>query len=148
MATVVTGFAPVSIHRKDVVASKSFTWSSSPLVTPLSSRMGFSLAAVTSGEKSNVDQSIKIYGPASKETPKVLGGVKIGLRKLVVVTGASSGLGLACAESLAKNGKYFVVMACRDVEKGKRGVLRSGCDCWFSLWLNCHNVSFESREIR
>jgi hypothetical protein len=142
VATVVTGFAPVSIHQQDVVASKSSTWSSS-LVTPLSSPMGFSLAAVTSGEKSNVDQSIKIYGPASKETPKVLGGVKIGLRKLVVVTGASSGLGLACAESLAKNGKYFVVMACRDVEKGKRGVLR----LWLSLWLNCHKLSFAYHEV-
>ena len=56
-----------------------------------------------------------------KETPKVLGGIKIGLRKLVVVTGASSGLGLKCAATLAKTGRYFVVMACRDVEKGKRG---------------------------
>lgn len=65
----------------------------------------------------------KYYPPKAKETPKVLGGVKIGLRKLVVVTGASSGLGLQCAKTLAKTGRYFVVMACRDVEKGKRGRL-------------------------
>ena len=39
------------------------------------------------------------------------------------VTGASSGLGLNCAVTLAKTGKYFVVMACRDVEKGKKGAL-------------------------
>mmetsp|Transcript_11046 Transcript_11046/g.31723 ORF Transcript_11046/g.31723 Transcript_11046/m.31723 type:complete len:421 (+) Transcript_11046:270-1532(+) len=63
----------------------------------------------------------KYYFPnKSKEIPKVLGGVKIGLRKLVVVTGASSGLGLNCAATLAKTGKYFVVMACRNVEKGKK----------------------------
>jgi len=55
-----------------------------------------------------------------KESPKILGGIKIGLRKLVVVTGASSGLGLNCAAALSRTGRYFVVMACRDVEKGKR----------------------------
>lgn len=53
------------------------------------------------------------------EAPKVLGGIKIGLRKLVVVTGASSGLGRECARALCNNGNYFVVMAVRDVEKGK-----------------------------
>lgn len=65
----------------------------------------------------------KLYIPEQKEMPKVLGGLKIGLRELVVVTGASSGLGLNCAVTLAKSGKYFVVMACRDVEKGKKGKL-------------------------
>lgn len=63
----------------------------------------------------------KYYIPKAKETPKVLGGVKIGLRKLVVITGASSGLGLNAAIKLAQSGNYFVVMACRDVEKAKRG---------------------------
>ena len=63
----------------------------------------------------------KLYFKQEKEVPKVLGGVKIGLRKLVVVTGASSGLGLKCAATLAKTGKYFVVMACRDIKKAKKG---------------------------
>ena len=65
----------------------------------------------------------KLYIPKEKEVPKVLGGLKIGLRKLVVITGASSGLGLNTAITLAKSGRYFIVMACRDVEKGKRGTL-------------------------
>jgi len=59
----------------------------------------------------------KIY--FKKEMPKVLGGLQIGLRKIVVVTGASSGLGLNCAATLAKTGRYFVIMACRDTEKAK-----------------------------
>ena len=69
----------------------------------------------------NVDLKGKYYPPKEKEIPKVLGGVKIGLRKLVVITGASSGLGLNCAATLAKTGRYFVVMACRDIEKAKKG---------------------------
>jgi hypothetical protein len=63
----------------------------------------------------------KLYFPKEKETPKVLGGLKVGLRKLVCITGASSGLGLATAITLAKTGKYFVVMACRNIEKAKEG---------------------------
>lgn len=59
-------------------------------------------------------------GPADRELPKVLGGLKIGTRELAVVTGASSGLGLNAAAALAKSNEYFVVMAVRDVEKGKR----------------------------
>jgi protochlorophyllide reductase len=62
----------------------------------------------------------KIYLPEDKETAKVLGGLKIGTRKLTVITGASSGLGLNCAVALAKTGRHFIVMACRDVEKGKK----------------------------
>lgn len=68
----------------------------------------------------------KLYIPKQKETPKILGGLKIGLRELVVVTGASSGLGLQTAKVLANSGKYFVVMACRDVEKAKTVAKENG----------------------
>jgi len=68
-----------------------------------------------------MDLPEKLYIKKEKEMPKVLGGLKIGLRELVVITGASSGLGLNCAVTLARTGKYFVVMAVRDVEKAKRG---------------------------
>lgn len=63
----------------------------------------------------------KLYFPKEKEIPKVLGGIKIGTRKLTVITGASSGLGLNTAATLVNTGRHFVVMACRDVEKGKKG---------------------------
>jgi len=61
-----------------------------------------------------------------EEIPKVLGGLKIGTRELVVVTGASSGLGLNAAATLAKTGRFFVVMACRDVEKAKAVAKENG----------------------
>ena len=65
----------------------------------------------------------KLYFPKAKEFPKVLGGIKIGTRKLTVITGASSGLGLNTAKALVDTGRHFVVMAVRDVEKGKRGTM-------------------------
>jgi len=69
----------------------------------------------------NIDlEPDRLYFKKNKEAPKVLGGLKIGTRELAVVTGASSGLGLNCAAALAKTGKYFVVMAVRDVEKAKK----------------------------
>jgi len=68
----------------------------------------------------------KLYFEKAKEAPKVLGGIKIGTRKIVVVTGASSGLGKKCAAVLAKTGRYFVVMAVRDVEKAKKVAKEEG----------------------
>lgn len=96
----------------------------------------------------SVDITEKYYPPQEKEIPKVLGGLNIGLRKLVVVTGASSGLGLACAKVLAKTGRYFVVMAVRDVEKGKRGTNRLLPKKWEStlglFWCSLFLFSYRS----
>jgi hypothetical protein len=101
MASVATAFVPMD---RSLVRT-------TPVITQLSAAKLL---------EQNVMQD-KYYFPQQKEFPKVLGGLNIGLRKLVVVTGASSGLGLNCAATLSKTGNYFVVMACRDVEKAKRG---------------------------
>jgi len=95
-----------------------------PLATLSPSRSGLQAQTpprLTSGLKMSLEvaEMPKYSFPGAKEAPKILGGLKIGLRKLVVVTGASSGLGRECARALVNDGKYFVVMACRDVEKGK-----------------------------
>ena len=60
--------------------------------------------------------SQKLYD-GKKELPPVWGGIRVGTRKLVVVTGASSGLGLWTAKALAANGGYFVICAVRNVAK-------------------------------
>ena len=57
---------------------------------------------------------------STPEGPKVNGGIVVGTRKLVVVTGASSGLGLYGALSLAKKGGYYVVLACRNTERAEK----------------------------
>lgn len=113
-ASLVSAFAPsIKTPAKTAVTTTPFTASSAP-TTPSSSTALCEMLTQT-------ELPQKLYFEKEKEAPKVLGGLKIGLRKLVVVTGASSGLGLNCAATLAKTNKYFVVMACRDVEKGKRG---------------------------
>jgi len=54
--------------------------------------------------------------------------VRIGTRRLAVVTGASSGLGLNCAAALVRTGRHFVVLAVRDVAKAKRVAAEAGMD--------------------
>ncbi|KAJ0974430.1 hypothetical protein J5N97_016395 [Dioscorea zingiberensis] len=49
------------------------------------------------------------------------------LRKgVVVVTGASSGLGLATAKALAETGKWQIIMACRDFLKAEKAAKSAG----------------------
>lgn len=100
-----SAFAPVQQHT----IQKTVERTSSPV------------ASLSASALETAELPEKLYFPKEKEFPKVLGGIKIGLRKLVVITGASSGLGLNCATTLAKTGRHFVVMACRDIEKGKKG---------------------------
>jgi len=54
----------------------------------------------------------------------------VGNRKVVVITGSSSGLGLYCVEALLQNlqSKYFVVCAVRDPEKMHEAAARAGID--------------------
>jgi len=51
------------------------------------------------------------------ELPKVAGGIKVGTRKVVVITGASSGLGLSATKALLAQGGHFVIAAVRDPAK-------------------------------
>lgn len=105
-----SAFAPVQQHT----IQKTVERTSSPV------------ASLSASALETAELPEKLYFPKEKEFPKVLGGIKIGLRKLVVITGASSGLGLNCATTLAKTGRHFVVMACRDIEKGKKAAKEKG----------------------
>jgi protochlorophyllide reductase len=103
-------------------AMRTTTTTATTTTTPFVSRAPFSQSPVSATQLAVAAQhSAKLYEKA--ESPKVLGGIKIGNRELIVITGASSGLGLSTAANLAKTGKYYVVMAVRDTEKAKQGTL-------------------------
>merc|ERR1719160_2273660 len=57
--------------------------------------------------------------------PPIWGGVKVGTRRIVVVTGASSGLGLWATKALVDK-NYFVICGVRDVEKMKKAAKEIG----------------------
>lgn len=59
----------------------------------------------------------------NKATPE---GKKTLRKGSVVITGASSGLGLATAKALAETGKWHVIMACRDFLKTERAAKSAG----------------------
>ncbi|XP_057797342.1 protochlorophyllide reductase-like [Salvia miltiorrhiza] len=60
------------------------------------------------------------FAPATPQGKKTL------RKGTVVVTGASSGLGLATAKALAEGGKWHVIMACRDFLKAEKAAKSAG----------------------
>jgi len=66
----------------------------------------------------------KLYN--KREVPPVFGGLRVGTRRVVVVTGATSGLGLWCTKALCDTGKYFVICGVRNPEKMEKAALEVG----------------------
>lgn len=68
-------------------------------------------------------QTIASAPSVTRATPE---GKKTLRKGSVIVTGASSGLGLATAKALAETGKWHVIMACRDFLKAERAAKSAG----------------------
>ncbi|XP_076929677.1 protochlorophyllide reductase-like isoform X2 [Bidens hawaiensis] len=61
--------------------------------------------------------------PVTRAAPE---GKKTLRKGTVIITGASSGLGLTTAKALAETGKWHVIMACRDFLKAERAAKSAG----------------------
>ena len=102
-----------------------------PRMTPASSAVTAQLARATAVRAVLANQPVKETAASGgklyteREAPKVAGGIKIGTRRLVVITGASSGLGLAATKALCKEG-YFVIAAVRNPRKMDEVARESG----------------------
>jgi len=73
--------------------------------------------------------------PKGFTIPPILGALKAGTKKLCVITGASSGLGLQTAKVLAASGDYFIIAAVRDTDKMKSEAERMGipASCYYAM---------------
>lgn len=88
--------------------------------SPLLSRCKRLSASTIIRAQMTATASPAINKASSPETKKTL------RKGNVVVTGASSGLGLATAKSLTETGKWNVVMACRDFLKAEKAAKSAG----------------------
>uniref|UniRef100_A0A7S1TWC2 protochlorophyllide reductase n=1 Tax=Phaeomonas parva TaxID=124430 RepID=A0A7S1TWC2_9STRA len=81
---------------------------------------GMRMATVDAENKQESGVKLPDLGQIFNSLPSLSPGqLKIGNKRLVVVTGASSGLGKECARNLVERGDSFVIMACRDVKKAQ-----------------------------
>ncbi|XP_074583544.1 protochlorophyllide reductase-like [Curcuma longa] len=92
------------------------------------SKFEFGSSVLRSNKRLNL--SVGIRAQTAATTPAVTraapGTMKTLRKGNVIVTGASSGLGLATAKALAETGKWNVIMACRDFLKAERAAKAAG----------------------
>ncbi|WOK94842.1 protochlorophyllide reductase [Canna indica] len=84
------------------------------------------LVPVLRTQRGLVVKAVSVAEPAQGVREASLQGKKVLRQGVVVITGASSGLGLATAKALAETGKWHVVMACRDFLKAETAAKSAG----------------------
>jgi len=121
-ASSADAFAPIrSLH----VTSSSSSSSSCTPAAPALNAWNFDFASAFAPQPSS---AVKI--PANK--------------KVCVITGTTSGLGKETMRSLLEDGNYYVVSACRDVEKMQQVAAEEGFDSSSYTVLECDLGSFDS----
>ncbi|KAK7324592.1 hypothetical protein VNO77_28279 [Canavalia gladiata] len=113
---------------KSSVSLKDSTFFGLPLSEPLKADFGSSALRYKREFQQRVcvvrAETVATTTPAvNKSAPE---GKKTLRKGSVVITGASSGLGLATAKALAETGKWHIIMACRDYLKAARAAKSAG----------------------
>ncbi|KAG2490022.1 hypothetical protein HYH03_011487 [Edaphochlamys debaryana] len=116
--------APAAAEKRAAQVSRVSTRSASsvrPVAVPVSASRARA-ASVIVAAAATATPSI-----ADKFKPNAIAKVPIAQQKQTcIITGASSGLGLAAAKALAATGEWHVVMACRDFLKAEQAAKKAG----------------------
>ena len=97
------------------------------------------ITAASRGHRLQVQAAATMEAPAksAKQQPK-------GTKHTVIITGASSGLGLSAARELALSGDWHVVMACRDYSKAELAAQTAGMPKGSYSIMHCDLASMNS----
>lgn len=89
---------------------------------------------------------LQVQAAATLEAPVKTGPKQQpqGTKHTVIITGASSGLGLSAARELAQSGDWHVVMACRDFSKAELAAQRAGMPKKSYTVMHCDLASLAS----
>ncbi|CAE7211030.1 PORA [Symbiodinium microadriaticum] len=124
-----TAFTSVHVARHDLVASAkapghSASASQKPLASLGSSSSNLQTAAALAAGVAAFAGGRQRRAPAFRRSTvgrrAFFDFASQPSKKTVIITGASSGLGLATAKELVKSGEWRVIMACRDYVKAER----------------------------
>nr|QPO14977.1 POR [Hosta plantaginea] len=116
----------LSAHKEGKTVAKDSVFLGAPLSDHLKSDFSPLLLRT---KRANVSIGVRAQTTATA-APSVNRSAPEGKKTLrkgnVVITGASSGLGLATAKALAETGKWNVIMACRDFLKAEKAAKSAG----------------------
>lgn len=132
-ATAVTA-SPATFARPAATA----TTSTSSQTATLGAVAAVAGLAMRKRNRSKISRNFSLQMPALPAMPFM-----VPPKKTVVITGASSGLGLAAAKALAEQG-WQVVMACRDFQKAEKAAKEAGMDPENYQVMHCDLASKQS----
>ncbi|KAL7129600.1 hypothetical protein ABFS83_13G078800 [Erythranthe nasuta] len=115
-----------SLHKEGKSSLKESSLFGFPLVDHVKADMKRGLFNSRKSSPIRVQAVASAATTAPTFTPSTVQGKKTLRKGTVIITGASSGLGLATAKSLSETGKWHVVMACRDFLKAEKAAKAAG----------------------
>lgn len=112
--------------RADVASKAALRLAPASSTAPFRSTTKVSTAAAATSASRGASMTVRASVAAPAAPAAIATTDKSTQKPTVVITGASSGLGLNAAKSLAATGNWHVIMACRDFSKAEKAAKRLG----------------------